>query len=839
MADSPTMPNARGPLGILSCPLWPAPCGALPLSVFTVFTLFFSLFSASPTHAQAEPAIITLYVNGDSKGDVGITVDGETLLLPPEPILDGLRPYLSPEALKVIEYVATGTLALEDLRLAGIDAVFDTDTLTLRLETPVRFMREHILGEKIKTTLARGPLIEPAFFSAFANVSLRAGAVAATGTELSTTVGGDLDGALNLDAWVAEASGSLSMGQSFSAELRNARIVRDFRGLALRLAGGIMDLPQTSLLGRVHLVGLAIASNPEAGLNAVQADGNESAYAGRVLGDSGFIVTEKNARITVLVNGVVLRTEAVRPGRYRIGDLVFVSGLNEVVVRIEEEDEAAVERRVAVPFDGSLLEAGKFRYSLGFGADSFAPDRVAASGFLDFGLGGSAELGTSFQVGSGTLLYGISVQAATPLGSFSADGALSWARIGEKGGDTPGWSAKGMYRIGYPGRPLIPQLGIGFEYATASFSPPSLEVWRNPAGDIWRGNAQIVQSTPFGASVALAADYGSSDGVRRSFAVALGVSAGLDQGATMNFSATLDDRQGILLPGATVSVLIIPDGGRTSARFRHSLGDSGTGFDFSSTTGMGPGSLTATLGTENPAGPEGTVMTVNAGLKRTGKLIDVSGSFSYLDNRSLAGKALGASVVADGALVFAGGLLAPSHRVADSFVILKPDSSFESELVELRIGSSSVASSGTGRASAMAGLSAYRETVAGVDAPESPPEIAPRDSLLSLSPSYKSGLVVRPARSTTAWASGMLLDKGGKPVEWALGVLTDSLGNKLGEVFTDEEGRFEAYGLDIGEFRIDWLTEDTSYTQIIIPSDSGGFVDLGLVGATSPGGSEP
>jgi len=837
------MPNARSRFAHFAFPTQRTTRDALSFFLFFAFILIFSLLNASQIHAQAEPAIVTLYVNGDLKGDVEISVDGESVFLPPEPILAGLRPYLSPEALKVIEYVATGTLALEDLRLAGIDTVFETDTLTLTLEIPVRFMQERMLGEKIKTILTRGPLIEPAFFSAFINASLRGGVSGLSGSEPSATIGSDLDGALNLDSWVAEASGNLSVGQSFSYELRSARIIRDFRGPALRLTGGIMDLPQTGLLGRVPVVGFAIASNPEAALGGGQTGGIDSAYSSRVLGDSGFIVTEKNARITVLVNGVVLRTESVRPGRYRIGDLAFVSGLNEVVIRVEEDGEEPVERRVPVSFDSSILEAGTFRYALGFGTDDFSPDRVAASGFLDFGIGGFAELGTSVQAGSATLLYGISAQVATPLGAFSADAALSWAyigkKVGEKGKESLGWSAKGLYRLGFPGRPLIPQFGMGFEYTTASFSTPTFAVLRNPAGDIWRGTVQIVQSTPFGVSVALAGDYGSSDGLRRSFAVALGVSAGLDQGANMNFSATLDDRQGVLLPGATVSVLIIPDGGRTSARFRHSLGDSETGFDFSSTTGMGPGSLTATLGMENPAGPDGTVMTMNAGLKRTGEISDVSGSVWYLDNRSLAGKAFGASLTADGALVFADGLFALSRRVADSFVILRPESSFGDELVELRLGSSSVVSSGTGRASAMAGLSAYRESVASVDAPESPPEIAPRDSLLSLNPSYKSGLVVRPALSTTTWASGMLLDKGGKPVEWALGVLTDSLGNKLGEVFTDETGRFEAYGLDIGEFRIDWLTEDPSYTQIIIPSDSGGFVDLGLVDTTSPGGSEP
>ena len=139
----------------------------------------------------------------------------------------------------------------------------------------------------------------------------------------------------------------------------------------------------------------------------------------------------------------------------------------------------------------------------------------------------------------------------------------------------------------------------------------------------------------------------------------------------------------------------------------------------------------------------------------------------------------------------------------------------------------------------MAGISSYRETIASVDAPESPPDIAPRESILTLSPSYKSGLVVHPVRSITAWASGILVDREGKPIEWALGMLTDSLGNKLGEVFTDETGRFEAYGLDSGEFRIGWLTEDAVFTQISIPSDSGGFVDLGQVGGTGPGGSEP
>lgn len=169
-------------------------------------------------------------------------------------------------------------------------------------------------------------------------------------------------------------------------------------------------------------------------------------------------------------------------------------------------------------------------------------------------------------------------------------------------------------------------------------------------------------------------------------------------------------------------------------------------------------------------------------------------------------------------------------------MILAPDSSFGQNPVELRSGAEgTVVIPGT-YPKVAAFLSEYQDRIVEIDTPGSPPEVSAKDPRIMLQSTYKSGIVLRPVRTVYAYASGRIVKPTGAPVPWMYGRVESSDGRVVGELFTDETGRFEVYELGEGSYIIKWGSEELADVAFEVPPKTDGAIDLGTIGAAEKKG---
>ena len=786
---------------------------------------------------EAEAAILTLYVDGSRIGDVEVRVRAGEVEIPMPAVSDAILPLVDDSVYVIFRSTRRPDedISTADLRILGFDVVFDESALALRIRIPARFMRLGYLGSGNPPPPTKAPGADPSAFSAFLNGAVRGNSAISSAGTSSLSFSADADGAANFRGWVAEASATAAIEPAEtqaappSAELRHARIVRDFRGLESRLQAGTVDLPWTGRQSRLPALGAVAIRYKDAALPASPAEGDRRSV-------SDTFIVEEPTLVTVRLNGASVYSSRIGPGRYRIADLPFASGINDVEIEIAETGKEVLRWRIGVPWDGSALRAGDFDYGVGVGVDEEDAALPLFSGFAEFVLLDSINAGVSAQSAYGSRLVSLALSATTGIGLFALDGALSWGD-GSFGGPTESGFALGLsYRLSFPGRRLLPRFGFGMDWRNPDFAPPKKIHGTVQSDPAWRASAQVVQIVPIGASISLAGDYGDNGEGERTFALALVAAVPLRSGATITASAGLDDKEGMIRPSLNVSILVMPALARNTFRYRQNLVSGESSVDFSAAAGKGPGALTAAASLENPAGSAEAPLSLSANVKRTGKLVDLSAASTVRRDFAAGVDTATASFGADAALVFAEGILAPSRRVGDSFALLVPSASFGGERLEMRLGAQSVTAAGPKGAAAIASLSAYKNVVAGIEAPYSQPDVTPRDPQVELRPTYKSGIVVRPERLSSVYVSGRLTGRDGKPRAWLLGAAEDRSGRSFGELFTDEDGRFELYNLEPGAYVIEWLDGDLEATVFEIPEDASGVLDLGEVGS---GGGTP
>ncbi len=785
--------------------------------------------SAAPQNRAdgAEAALLTVYVNGRRYPDREALVKGGDILLAASFFHEAISPLLEDSIARLAGNVAVsgGYLDTEDLRFIGFGVEWDEAALSLRIRVPSRFMALTYLGVSRSRTPPALPSVAPALFSAYVNSSSRMSGYFGGGHPPYAVVGESLDGALNLRSWVAEASFDAETSAiggenppSFATDLNYARLVRDFRSLPARLSIGTLSLPWKGLQSRLSAVGAAFASFEDARLPA-----DVPLVDSRSFGDTFSV--EKSARVSVKLNGASVYSARIEPGKYRFSDFPFASGLNEVTVEIEEADAAPVSYRVGVPFDSGALRRGGVEYGFGAGLDDEEFSQPAFSGFFSYGLTKFVNVGASFQGAYGVGLGALDASAATSWGLFSLQGAVS-----SDGSAEPGVGLDFRYRFSLAGSRFLPRFGLGGRWLSSSFAAPARERSSYAHGR-WSASAQISQAIPVGLAFNLAGEYGN-DGTADSgeFYFSFGLTAPFGRGTSAQATFSINDRSGTLERTLSISLIVIPGAGQGTAVFRRELLGGENSFDLSLTRGRGPGAWAFASGLENAVGPNGLPASFSASVRRTGRLADAYAAFGSVDEREGEGISSYFSLGIDSALAFAGGILAPTRKVGDSFALFAPDASFGDASVSMSVGADRAVVPPGGHARVAAPLSAYRDAVAEIDTPGSPPEISVAEPRVLLKPLYKSAVVVRPLPALSYFVAGRLVFHDGSPAEWTAGTVYSAERKAVGETFTDENGLFELYDVTEGAYTIEWASDRLSPTVFEIPRLARGRIDLGTIG---------
>ena len=178
----------------------------------------------------------------------------------------------------------------------------------------------------------------------------------------------------------------------------------------------------------------------------------------------------------------------------------------------------------------------------------------------------------------------------------------------------------------------------------------------------------------------------------------------------------------------------------------------------------------------------------------------------------------------------AGGAIALTRPVADSFAIIVPRQNMKDQTVVVNAGAGErEAIAKNGRTAALPWLASYAPTAITVEAPEAPPGTDAGELLRSLAPTYRSGIPVRVGGPATIYAEGYLLSGEGKAVAWRAGEVRpaeDAQGQPIA-VFTDENGLFQVYGLAPGSWEVLFPGEEPFKARFTIPGDSSGLYEIG------------
>lgn len=785
-----------------------------------------------PQNQESSGAILTVYVNERKLGDLEAEVGGGEIRLPSGVLETGFAPILDASAYEFLarRAEAEGFLSASTLRGVGIVIEYDELSLVLRLRVPARLMALRYLGSGGAVGRDRLPEKFPAFFSGYVNSSLRATGHLEAEKDPYAVFYDSLEGAVNVADWVAESAVELETApvaksgdfRLSSSEVSYARLVRDFRGAGIRMTAGTVDLPWHGFQTRFSAVGINFVRD-----ETVRLPGTVRPPLPRVISDT--FTVERWARVAVKVNGAVVYSTQVETGRYRFADFPFVTGLNEVEIEITESYKNPVRYRMGVPFDSSALRAGAADFQVGFGVDDAEYAEPFFSGFLNYGLTDTETAGLSLQTGHDAVLASFGLSAATRIGLFGLEGAQSFAP------EVPGvvgYALSALYRYSLAARPYAPRLGLRSRFSWPGFSPPVAVRAETSEDFVWLLAANISQATPAGLFLSMSGEYEGASGKPESSGTqfSLGVSAPLGDGATLHSSASVRRLGDSVSRQFSVSLSVIPPGDGSSFMYRQDLVSGETSASVTRSVGSGVGSHSYTFTADNPVGPAETSPGLGGSLRRTGRLGDLYASAAVRDLKRDDSRSSSFSLGFDNGLAFAEGILAPSRKIGDSFALLDPDPSFGNNPVEMRYGSDQTVVEAGKPPRVAALLSAYSEGIATIDTPGSPPDVSARENRVRLRPTYKSGIVVRPERTVSVYASGRQADAAGAPVAWMSGRAESEDGAYVGALFTDEDGRFELYELAQGRYTLVWASGSLAPVSFDVPPRADGRIDLGTVG---------
>lgn len=193
-------------------------------------------------------------------------------------------------------------------------------------------------------------------------------------------------------------------------------------------------------------------------------------------------IVKTRSRVTYFVNGNLIKSEYLSPGRYAVRDVPLVNGINNVVVEIEDD----LGRKEIVTFQQTtsinLLNDGESRFDISVGYPfqdinfkrNYEKDDLLTSGFFQYGLNSIFTSALYAQNFSNFNLGGLESILATNVGNFSFGAAY--------GGDD---KFKGsVYSLGYNLSVIRPEwasahnLNIRYEKRDSDF----IQTWEsNPA----------------------------------------------------------------------------------------------------------------------------------------------------------------------------------------------------------------------------------------------------------------------------------------------------------------------------------------------------------------------
>ena len=717
---------------------------------------------------------------------------------------------------------ADGYVSLAALMEVGLVADFDRSNLSVAVTVPPELSRLRVIRLRGgQPSVFAAVEVEPQAYSAFLNAR---GAFDWIGTTSSALKRGlqpmrlELDGAANLHDWVLEGAVSAEEDARFPWKRREVRLVRDLPERQIRVQLGDLAYETAGFQRRQALGGLTVATNFDLQpYRVVEPAGSQE------------FTLDLPSQVEVIVNGRLVRSLQLLPGRYDLRDFRLGTGINDVLIRMRDSLGRERELHFGLSFEPRLLAVGTREFSLAAGVPTFERDVIrydrdnfGYSLFHRYGLSEGLTLGANLQGDRQRRLFGLEAVFASEWGSLRADVALS-------DDDDAGASHAGR---------------LQYEYYDGTTQNQNRRRWIVSALSRSRrftgvGGAVPDNPTAYEFSASVSQEFWST-GVRGSVATVYALGRG-DTSDSSTMSLSLRRRlfrdwevelslDRTLASGerpeqsAFVTVTWTNRERNHTVRLNHDTTDHSTQLEWQRTPSRSIG---------------GTATSV--GVSRRPEQYELAGSFQHVGSRleaelfqrsTSARTARGldehrTSVRVSSALAFAGGEFAISRPISQSFALVARHKSLAGKTIGVdRSGGGGVQIDRLGPA-VLPNLVPYQIRAVAIDAPDLPPGFDLGEEFFATRPTYKSGLLIRVGKDAMAVVRGRLI-MDGEPVRLQAGVVR-ALGEPREELvlFTNRKGKFSRGGLRPGRYELSLHFAPGRSIEFEIPEGTAGLYDVG------------
>ncbi|MBI4183925.1 MAG: fimbrial biogenesis outer membrane usher protein [Proteobacteria bacterium] len=823
-------------------PLPLGPHGALAQAA-TQEEIFRRVFGKPSAPAAERTVSVPYYLDGRFMGEVRVVIspDPAELRIDAVPLLAEVGRVLQEEPLAALESAVDpkGYLPFRDLRRQGLDAVFDELALVLRITIPASLRRTLQLRlRRVGPPPEARTALAPAPVSAFVNLrsAVAERHTARTGVRTGRQpVRADLDGAFNLQGWVAEGVANYTEDAARPWQRGDFRLVHDDIGRMWRYSAGDLSYPRVGFQSFVPMGGLTLAKNFSLQPYRVTQPTGEAEFR-----------LDRTAKAEIYVNDRLVSTQRLPAGSYNVRDFPFASGVNDV--RVKLTDDVGREEVLHFPyvFESALLAPGEdeFAYNVGLPSQTAGGLRKYEHAFPTFslfhraGLSEIATLGANLQGSGDQQMAGVEATVAGVLGTVRTD--LAASRTDAAG---PDLAARLQYRYSDP-RPTNPWRRTwsfsttyqGRDFASLGRLAPTNPVALNFA-------AGYSQKWFWDLSVGLGADYQVGRVSRRNTNGAnLYFTRSFRDGitSTLRFERRVDT-EGVISGTALFTVNIPLYEGRQSVLLTRETYPATSRLDWRYTPFDQVGEVAASASLER--GPETQDLSGEVLYTGTrGRLAldhDVSRP-RHFDPGDATERT--STLRADGAIVFAGGRVGLGRLVSNSFAIIAPHPNLEGQPIEVNPRDHAyLARIDRLGPAVLPELSPYRVTHVMIDAPDLPVGYELGEQSFHLLPTYKSGTMIQVGTEARVFLVGALKGEDGRPVGLQAGeiVFLDRPDHPPILMFSNRVGKFVAEGLLPGRYHLRLYAHPEAPIPFVIPEGTEGRYDAGALVLRTAEGAAP
>ena len=401
-----------------------------------------AFFGAAGAQAQPEDALsaqspasrltIPLIYEGIYRGDIPVAIEGDRVAVWTNQFISLLGPQISPDLRDVLVSSATSPVSIDIavLNRLGIDVRFDSETLELHVSVPLDAQGKMALSATEGQGWDERDFLPSSGFSASATLLLSQRHVWQSPSEPDGFK--PVQVSADLAANIGGASGVFLFSQhTYDGTTRKLR-----RGNS-QLIFDLADRAVRTTIGDVAPQPVGFQTAPLIGGISVQRAWNELQPLRNIRpsGQTSFVL-DRPSTIDVVVNGAVVRSLQLQPGKYDLNDLPFLNGLNQVELYVQDEQGRRLLTSFSQFYTAQLLARGLLDFNLTAGVledlsgigPRYRKSSPGVSGWVRYGVSNKLTLGTNFQIGNDMAMGGVEGVVATGLGSFSGLASFSRAK---------------------------------------------------------------------------------------------------------------------------------------------------------------------------------------------------------------------------------------------------------------------------------------------------------------------------------------------------------------------------------------------------------------------------